>query len=97
MRGKAVTGGTPPEGWLVFGSHAVLDGVPALTFSEETDPDDGLPLWERHDDCTCSLSPVGTCVVCGARIGWIECPTGGWWAHEVHPADNHDAQPQEGR
>ncbi|MGY1896171.1 hypothetical protein [Nocardia gipuzkoensis] len=31
------------------------------------------------------------CEGCGNRINWIECPTGGWWAHETHPDDNHDA------
>ncbi|MFE7744428.1 hypothetical protein [Nocardia sp. NPDC057455] len=34
---------------------------------------------------------TATCTVCGTGIHWIECPTGGWWAHEVHPADHHDA------
>lgn len=32
------------------------------------------------------------CGVCGHRVGWIDCPTGGWWAHEVHPDDDHDAE-----
>lgn len=38
---------------------------------------------------------VGTvpCETCGERIGWIECPTGGWWSHETHPDDGHDAVP----
>jgi hypothetical protein len=31
------------------------------------------------------------CGACGRRVGWIDCPTGGWWAHEVHPGDDHDA------
>lgn len=31
------------------------------------------------------------CGACGHRVGWINCPTGGWWAHEVHPSDDHDA------
>ncbi len=30
------------------------------------------------------------CVVCGGVLMWIECPTGSWWAHVVHPANNHD-------
>lgn len=38
-----------PEGWLPFGTHAVLDSVPPLEFSEETG-EDGLPLWERRED-----------------------------------------------
>jgi hypothetical protein len=33
------------------------------------------------------------CTTCQQPIGWISCPTGGWWAHEQHPADGHDAQP----
>lgn len=31
------------------------------------------------------------CDTCHTRITWIECPTGGWWAHDLHPLDNHDA------
>lgn len=31
------------------------------------------------------------CGVCGHAVGWINSPTGGWWAHEVHPSDDHDA------
>jgi hypothetical protein len=34
-----------------------------------------------------------TCRVCGDVIGWIDCPTGGWWKHTNHPADDHDAVP----
>jgi hypothetical protein len=26
-------------------------------------------------------------------IGFIDCPTGSWWAHDRHPADQHDAVP----
>lgn len=33
------------------------------------------------------------CSHCGAAIDWIECPTGSWWAHRIHPADGHDAHP----
>lgn len=35
----------------------------------------------------------GTCAPCGQPIRYVDCPTGGWWAHEVHPADDHDAAP----
>jgi hypothetical protein len=31
------------------------------------------------------------CCWCGKRMAWIDCPTGGWWAHDVHPSDHHDA------
>lgn len=34
----------------------------------------------------------GTCTKCGGQIFYQDCPTGGWWIHEVHPADNHDAE-----
>lgn len=32
-----------------------------------------------------------SCSHCGDAIYWISAPTGGWWAHEVHPEDEHDA------
>lgn len=45
----------PPEGWLDFGAHAVLDRVPQeVQFSTE-EAEDGLPRWERHPGCTCAL------------------------------------------
>jgi hypothetical protein len=34
-----------------------------------------------------------TCAECKGAIGYVECPTGSWWAHETHPADDHDAVP----
>lgn len=39
------------------------------------------------------MSQQPLCTTCEQPIGWITCPTGGWWAHVQHPADNHDAQP----
>lgn len=36
---------------------------------------------------------LSVCVRCGGVVGWVDCPTGGWWAHEVHPEDDHDAWP----
>lgn len=39
-------------------------------------------------------SPVTMiCGDCDGLVDWITCPTGGWWAHRVHPEDNHDASP----
>ena len=35
------------------------------------------------------------CQACKGDCTWIDCPTGGWWAHDVHPADEHDAVPGE--
>ncbi|MFJ7269374.1 hypothetical protein ACIQV3_22480 [Streptomyces sp. NPDC099050] len=37
--------------------------------------------------------PDITCHHCQGRAEWIDCPTGGWWAHHTHPADGHDATP----
>lgn len=39
---------------------------------------DACPLAE--DDCD----------ICGGRMVWVPCPTGGWWSHDRHPADEHD-------
>lgn len=38
---------------------------------------------------------TATCTTCGQLCGWIDCPTGGWWAHQDHPADGHDAAADE--
>ncbi|MGP3685409.1 hypothetical protein ACTVZO_11980 [Streptomyces sp. IBSNAI002] len=35
---------------------------------------------------------TGRCVHCAGLIRWVACPTGGWWAHERHPVDGHDAE-----
>lgn len=43
-------------------------------------------------ECLLSESPYAhRCPCCGEPFHWIECPTGGWWAHDVHPDDDHDA------
>lgn len=31
------------------------------------------------------------CERCTERCHWVDCPTGGWWSHEQHPGDGHDA------
>ena len=38
-------------------------------------------------------TPQTLCRACVTPIGYIDAPTGGWWAHETHPADEHDAVP----
>lgn len=35
--------------------------------------------------------PVLPCKVCEDLVYWIDCPTGGWWAHVAYPRDDHDA------
>lgn len=32
------------------------------------------------------------CLLCRTLVDWIDCPTGGWWVHRVHPVDGHDAE-----
>lgn len=34
---------------------------------------------------------VHACIHCGQPCYWVDCPTGGWWAHVQHPQDDHDA------
>lgn len=36
--------------------------------------------------------PKGICTACQQPMQWINAPTGGWWSHVIHPADNHDAE-----
>lgn len=46
-------------------------------------------LESDHDKPTHAI-----CRPCGGSITWIDCPhAGGWWAHNVHPTDGHDAEP----
>lgn len=42
-------------------------------------------------------APPMECINCETPVGWVDCPTGGWWAHETHPADGHDADPRPAR
>lgn len=32
------------------------------------------------------------CLTCKTPVFWQDCPTGGWWIHEKHPEDHHDAE-----
>lgn len=41
----------------------------------------------RYHDCM-----TASCEVCEEIMVWIECPTGGWWRHVDHPADDHDGE-----
>jgi hypothetical protein len=42
---------------------------------------------------TDTTDPQPLCRTCMTQIGYIGAPTGGWWAHETHPTDEHDAVP----
>lgn len=43
-----------------------------------------------EDECDLDGEFDGTCIVCEGPGHYITCPTGGWWAHDVHPGDGHD-------
>lgn len=65
---------------------------------EDTEPEPGPPCSENPNcDSRCCASPhpdpLSFCTVCQGMVGWVDSPTGGWWAHASHPADGHDAQP----
>lgn len=34
------------------------------------------------------------CSTCGEAVYYQDCPTGGWWIHDRHPADSHEAVPR---
>jgi hypothetical protein len=67
------------------------------------DPTDGK-TWDVCKGCDAEdrgIKPADTgdvrvCGVCGGRIEYYDSPSGSWWAHSEHPADGHDALPQEG-
>ena len=56
----------------------------------------GKPVKFTHPEVDPDAASLSVCSVCGGAIGWIYAPTGGWWAHGTHPADEHDAQPTRG-
>lgn len=35
---------------------------------------------------------IGICTICTGAAMWFNCPTGGWWIHQYHPEDEHDAE-----
>lgn len=62
---------------------------------------------ERYGKCDCleqtaaeiiaaldgqTSTSTSACDVCAQQVEWIDCPTGGWWAHLSHPSTTvHDA------
>lgn len=81
-----------------------------LKVTFDIQPDVCLHGPERHGpeagcvECPCrstvghdlGKAALSNCAACQDVISWIDCPTGGWWAHEIHPEDGHDARPTEG-
>lgn len=56
----------------------------------------GKSVTFTHPEVDPDIASTSKCLHCTGAIGWIDCPTGGWWAHTQHPDDNHDAQPTTG-
>lgn len=62
----------------------------------------GYPSSYRNQECGyCMPRPDGgtgfsKCGECNGKIWWQDCPTGGWWIHDKHPEDHHDAVPTPG-
>lgn len=56
----------------------------------DQDSDDGWRRWMRERAEV--LERSRRCAKCGGAVVRIPCPTGDWWAHIDHPADNHDAE-----
>lgn len=60
-------------------------------------PPEPNPWPEMPDHVTRSVVFQGVCKTCitqgrvPAVADWIDCPTGGWWSHRLHPDDDHEA------
>lgn len=65
------------------------DGAEKISMVYDQDSDDGWRAWMRQRAET--LEQSRRCIRCGALVHRIPCPTGDWWAHIDHPADNHTA------
>ena len=39
------------------------------------------------------LASLSACRICVGVVSWVDAPTGGWWAHDRHPDDHHNAEP----
>jgi hypothetical protein len=37
---------------------------------------------------------MSSCAACAGSIYYLYSPYGGWWIHNLHPEDGHDAQPK---
>lgn len=86
------------EGWeerrSVLELAMELLGLDSVALLEEEDRDAAIAGLRALASAPLTDQPItATCTTCGQPCGWIDCPTGGWWAHDGHPADGHDAAP----
>src|SRR5690606_25073990 len=56
-------------------------------------PDPRVRTHNPEENPMTATPRIANCRVCATPIGWIDNPSGGWWAHRQHPADGHDAVP----
>lgn len=84
---------------LLFGDtvDALFDGqpYPMLYGRDDVEPvveQDDASGYETDPDPKPRDGEHGTCAVSGGEIHYVSCDHGGWWAHETHPADGHDAE-----
>lgn len=79
-----------------FGEHPLVDYLHRLRdiVDRTPEPSDWPPM---PDTVIRSVHFRGLCRTCldqqrvPAAADWVDCPTGGWWSHVVHPDDDHDA------
>jgi hypothetical protein len=50
------------------------------------------PLFDVKVVAALASPRAGICDTCKQPMHWLNAPTGGWWAHDTHPDDGHDAR-----
>lgn len=91
-----------PEGHGLYGTPCPACGGPlagpAALVYVGAHPEDRKPAgWMTggsvavHPECAGITRAL--CRTCDRTIGYTDSPTGGWWRHDQHPADGHDAVP----
>lgn len=66
------------------------DFPPDASVEFETSTRQAGELWATWNSEADLLRSV--CGTCTQPMRWINSPHGGWWAHEVHPEDDHTAE-----
>lgn len=79
------------EGRDLDGMWQIARVTPALPHHTPTVRQDD-PLFTPKVVAALMSPRAGTCHVCSQPMHWLAAPTGGWWAHDVHPDDGHDAR-----
>lgn len=70
---------------MVISEHQWKHALAELELDHDVDSDDIADAmgWPEPYEFACHE--------CGNVIYWQEAPGGGWWVHEHHPVDGHDA------